>query len=107
MVGYCASYDYVDALFGEPAHTEFCKPTEAECREVAARYAQYHNMQMECVASSSMHCYGYEDASRDENCFITAQECEKARSYDSSDQVDPVLAELGATPVAKTACARR
>ena len=105
--GYCAEYDYVDALFGEPAHLEFCMVTETECREAAARWAQYHGMQMECFPSSVMHCYGYEDASREESCFISMEACEKARAADPSDEVDPVLAELGAVPVPKTPCTRR
>jgi hypothetical protein len=103
-VGYCASHDYVDAMFGEPAHIEFCKATEAECRASAAEFAEHHGMQMSCVASSTMYCYGYEDGSGEESCSITAQECERSRAADRSDQVDPVLAELGATPVAKTPC---
>jgi hypothetical protein len=107
VVGYCASYDYVDAMFGEPAHIEFCSVNEGDCRASAEQFAKYHAMEMECVPSTVMHCYGYQDTTYGgPKCSITAEECEKARAADVSDDVDPVLAELGAEPVATTPCVR-
>jgi hypothetical protein len=99
--GYCASYDYTDAMFGEPAHVGFCSPTRAECEEIAQRYATYHQMQMACAPAPTIFCWQFSDPSysSDLSCFATMDECTESAASASSGPSDPELAALlGPTP---------